>query len=561
MLRELRINDFALIGDLALEFGPGLNVVSGETGAGKSVLVEALGLLLGDRAANEMIREGCEHAQVQGVLENIPADLVEAAGAEPDSEVVIRRRISASSANRIYFNGNLINVKTLKDFGMRVADIHGQFEHQSLLDEGTQLELLDTAGGLGSLLTECEAAFSQLSRARRELERLQGLDRSRAEREEFLKFQVREIEETDLRPGEDEQLETDRVRVANTEKLATLARQAHGLLREDERGVLDQVNGIVHNLEMMESSDPGVSGQLESVRGLLPALEEVTAFLSRYLEALEEEPRSIDEIISRLERISRLRKKYGSTVEQVLAHLQTCRAELGELEDLEHELSRAGERVSESRVVYKGVCDRLREARRATAARLARDATAELHQLDMKDARFEILLEEAPEGPSGHDAIRFLFSANQGQSVRPLNRVASGGEMSRVMLGIKTVMGSGTPVLVFDEIDAGIGGATAGALGQRLSRIGREHQVICVTHLAQIACYADRHVAIEKKKSADRVAITARVLEEEDRVHEMARMLSGTHTEASRRHARELLASATADKIAQGAGRKRRRAS
>jgi DNA repair protein RecN (Recombination protein N) len=541
MLKFLRVNNIALIPSLEVEFAPGLTLLTGETGAGKSILIDALGLLLGERASPDLIRSGEERAAVEAVFE-VPdaAGLLEERGLSADGEeVVIRRELSASGKGRATVNGSLVPVSLLRDLAPRLTVIHGQHEPQGLLDPTTHLDLLDHFAGAADDGRPIAEFYRDLRAAEAALERLRGDRREAERRREMLEFQVGEIDRAALAPGEEESLRVEKARQANADRLAALSGEAYCLLYDDEGAALARLGQVFRRVEDLAAIDPSFRPFLESRAAALAPLEDLALRLRDYQEQLELSPGRLDEIESRLALIERLKKKYGATVEEVLAFLARCRRELDALlspEEQERTLEARRERAAAS---YLERARALSRRRRAASLELRKRVQAELAELAMEKTRFEVAF--APADPSaavdpsqwterGLETAEFLLSPNPGEELRPLARIASGGELSRIMLGLKTVVGSDAPglTLVFDEVDAGIGGRVA--------------EVLCVTHLPQIAALADHHVAVRKGVAGGRTVTFVEPLEAQARVEEVARMLGGeTITDTARQHAREML--------------------
>jgi len=541
MLLQLQIRHVAVIESLALEFAPGLNVITGETGAGKSVILEALGFLLGDRASADAVRTGAERAEIQGLFESLPSEVLEEAGIGEEPEAVLRRIITAEGRSRAYVNDSLSTVGVLRRIGERIADIHGQFEHQSLLVEERQMDLLDRAAGLEEMRDEISGLWRGLRAARQARDEFDARQRERLLREDLLRFQVSEIDEAALRPGEEAELEELRVRLANVEKLAGHAEGAYRDLYADDGAALGRLESVLRHLEAVSAIDPGLAEAAASIREAVFRAEEAVERIRGYRDALEADPARLDRVTERLETIARLKRKYGEDIEAILAFRDRAAEDLESLESGELRRGELDREVEALEARYAGLARKLRKRRAGAAAALSGRITAELAELDMPHARFRIDVEEAEAGAGGVDRVRFRIRTNEGDLFKPLNRIASGGELSRVMLAIKTIMGDRAPLVVFDEVDAGIGGRTADAVGRRLKRLAADRQVICVTHLPQIAAYGDHHIVIGKEARRGGTRVTAGAVTGERRVEELARMLSGRVTDTSLRHGRELL--------------------
>jgi DNA repair protein RecN (Recombination protein N) len=554
MLKLLRINNIALIRELEVELEPGLTLLTGETGAGKSILIDALSLLLGDRASPELIRSGEERASVEAVFEvGAAAALLEERGLPADGdEVVIRRELQTSGKGRATVNGALVPVSLLRDLAPGLAVIHGQHEPQGLLDPATHLDLLDHFAGADDGRPVGEF-HRDLRAAEAALERLRGDRREAERRREMLEFQALEIEKAGLAAGEEEALRVEKARQANAGRLSTLSGEAYALLYDDEAAALSRLTQVFRRIEDLADIDPSFRPFLDARPEVLAPLEDLALRLRDYHDELEVSPGRLDEIESRLAVLERLEKKYGATVEEVIAFGERCRRELDLLaspEEQERTLQARRERLA---AAYLERARELSKKRRAAARDLRKRVQAELAQLAMEKTRFEVEFlppeAEAEKDPSrwtehGLERAEFLLSPNEGEDLRPLARIASGGELSRIMLGLKSVVRSDRPglTLVFDEVDAGIGGRVAQVVGRKLKAVAARQQVLCVTHLPQIAALADHHLAVRKRVEQGRTLTLVETLSGEARAEEIARMLGGeTITATARQHAREML--------------------
>jgi DNA repair protein RecN (Recombination protein N) len=555
MLKLLRINNIALIPNLELELGPGLTLLTGETGAGKSILIDALGLLLGARASAELIRTGAETATVEGLVES-PAlrPHLEAHGLPADGdELVLRREINASGKGKATVNGALVPVTVLRDLSGHLAVIHGQHEPQGLLDPEAHLELLDRHAGLEA---ECAALAEPFRRLRAVEAALEALRRDRREaerRRETLEYQAAEIEKAQLEPGEEEALRQEKVLQANAGRLAALTGEAYALLYEDEDAIVTRLGQVHRRIEELAAIDPRFAPHLEARAALRAQIEDLSLFLRDYRETLQVSPGRLDEIESRLAAIERLKRKYGATVEEVLAFAARCHEELEDLGSPE-ERERALETERQAAAAeYLEAARALSRKRRSAARDLEKRVQAELGLLAMEKTRFRVRFdpEELPASPDGAtwaatglETAEFLLAPNVGEELKPLARIASGGELSRILLALKSVAAVDVAgkTFVFDEVDAGIGGRVAEVVGRKLRALAARHQVLCVTHLPQIASQADAHIAVRKRVERGRTVTDVRELGPEERVEEIARMLGGeTITDTARRHAREMV--------------------
>ncbi len=553
MLCFLRVENVAVIERLEIDFEPGLNLLTGETGAGKSILIDALGLVLGNRTSSELLRTGSESAVVEAGLEvdPLPDGLVgklEAAGIEPDTELVIRREVSRSGRGKVILNGVASSRAFLREIAPFLVDIHGQGENLSLLRPEAGLELLDRFGGSLPLRAEVGAAFATARSLESELERLQASAEERRERRRFLEMELGELDKAQLREGEDEELAVERQLVAHAARLKELSERAYGLLYEDEASVLSRLALAFRDIASLADIDERWKASLPTRDTVVGQLEDLALSLRDYREQVEVTPGKLDAVESRLALLERLKKKYGGTLEAVLERRERCREDLEELESSGESIRELSERVEAARAKYESLSGELSKMRRNAARRLEKAVSKELPSLALEKARFAIELEGGAWRPSGIDSVELVFSANPGETPRPLARVASGGELSRFMLALKAVSAKGEApkVLVFDEVDAGIGGRVADTVGAKLCELSEIHQVICVTHLPQIASFAPAHYRIDKIERRGRTETRIARLDREAQVEEIARMLAGAVvTESAREHARQLVTDKT----------------
>ncbi len=550
MLRDLRIQSFALIDALEVAFEPGLNVITGETGAGKTILMSALELAAGGKAATDVIRTGEDEATIEAVfgLEDAARAMLGEAGIEAaDEALLVKRTISRSGRNRLHLNGSLGTVAVLEAVGERLLRIYGQNEHTTLRQAETHLGLLDAFAEHPKLVaraSETYAAFHALEERLRHL--AQGKDEARA-RAEWLRFQAQEIQEASLQANEDESLAQERKILGSAEKLAEGAHFGEELLYAGENAATAALKKVAQRLRELAATDPrlGEIGKLADDGAALA--EEAGWRLREYAEGVNVDPDRLADIEERLVKIDRLKKKHGGTIEAILAAGAAAERELADLDMGSEGFEKLeAERVAAEKSALAAAND-LSRSRRAAAKKLEARLDAELAELGMKDARIEVRFEEKPLGPDGVDAVELYFSANAGEDVRALRRVASGGELSRIMLALKSVAlaDSDAPTVIFDEVDSGIGGAIAEVVGKKLAAIARERQVLCITHLPQIAAFADHHFAVEKTTTKGRTRSITRQLSEKERAEELARMLGGVEISAeARRHADQLLTTA-----------------
>ena len=580
MLSELTIRDFAIIETLQLEFVPGFSVLTGETGAGKSIIIDAVSLLLGGRGEPDVIRAGAGQAAIEGAFSlddetaNRLRPLLEKDSLEGDSphQLVLAREVRREGRNVCRVNGRAVSLKVLSGIGEQLVDIHGQTEHLSLMRTHEHVDLLDRFGGLWPLREELGAQVRRLRSVRKELTDLRQDERELARRVDLLRYQVSEIESARLVPGEEEGLTKERARLANAEQLAQLAEEAYLALFEgetDRSSAIDLVQGAARAVGGLARLDPSGAGLLDTLSSMSEQLNDLARTLRDYRDHIEFSPERLDQVQERLALIHNLKRKYGDGIEQILAFALRARQQL---DTIEH----SGERIEqlvkeEERLLHEvgSAGEELSGRRREAGVRLAAGIEAQLDELSMARARFdtEIAWRDDPAGAyvggrrvafdsTGLDQVEFLIAPNVGEGLKPLVRIASGGETSRLMLALKTVLALAdrTPTLIFDEIDAGIGGRVGAVVGQKLwaltvgdGQAAYHHQVLCVTHLPQLASYGDQHLRVRKGVVGDRTVTEVQPLEGGTREEEIAAML-GTVTERTHASAREMLASSEKDK-------------
>lgn len=563
MLTCLRVRHFAIIDELEVELGPGLNVVTGETGAGKSILVDALELVLGARGRPDVIRTGEKEAEVEALFD-LSGDAavrarLEAAGMGSEDELLVRRVVQANGRTRAYVNGRLATAAQLAEIAAGLADISSQHEHHSLVDVAHHLEYLDAYAGLAPERARMERAFEALRAATAAADELDGRAKNRAEREDLLRFQIREIDDLAPVPGEMPELLAERERLRHAERLVKVAGGAEDALYARDEAVCAELARIAVEVEEAGRIDPrlaAIASQLDVARA---QVEDAACDLGRYARGVTVDPERLAEIDERIERLKRLERKYGGSIDAILEHRERAAAELAELDHHEDRLAAIGAARAAALEEARAIAGRLSGARREAAERLGASIGAELRSLGMGDARVvvdvevdadvgaspgAIVLDGARLGPRGVDKAELLIAPNRGEEPRPLRRIASGGELSRSMLAIKRVLGAlgAAGLYVFDEVDAGVGGAVAEVIGQKLKDVARHHQVLCITHLPQIAVYADSHFRVHKEVVADRTRSGIVRLKKDERLEEIARMLGGLKvTSKTRAAAREMI--------------------
>ena len=543
MLRFLRIRNLAVIEAVEVEFEPGFNVLTGETGAGKSIVVEAVGLLLGARASADLVRTGESHAAIEAIFEHDGAKLV------------VRRELTSQGRSRSFINGALATAAALRDLSSRLVELHGQHDHQALLDPLTHLPLVDEYAELTDLAAGVADAWAAVRTLREQLERSRMDAREKAARLDLIAFQLGEIEKGALKAGEDETLAATRQVLASAERIQSLCEECYIALYERDGAVLASLAGIWKRVDELATIDPQFSSYAEARDGIKAQLEDLAFFLRSYADGVDASPGRLQEVEDRLALLERLKRKYGPALEEVLERERSLARERDLLtgageraEDLQKALADAGD-------YYLTVARDLSRRRRDAAGRFARTVETLLAELAMARTRFDVRFNVNEVGPEewsehGIDRAAFYVSPNPGEELRPLARIVSGGELSRVMLALKTLTVGDAPgkTMIFDEVDAGIGGRVAEVVGQRLLALGGRFQVLCITHLPQIAARGTNHFRIEKSVRASRTATSVERLNDAGRVEEIARMIGGAVvTDAIHATARELLAGGSSE--------------
>ena len=566
MLREIHIKNYAVIDSLTLELRPRLNLLSGETGSGKSILVDALALALGGRASPDIIRTGQDHASVTAIFRSEGAASwarwLEEYGlaGEDGNELILRREIQEAGRSRLLVNDKPMTLAAVKSLAPSLVEIHGQNEQVSLLARDAQLNLLDQFAATDDLLEIVAELFSRRRELQSEKESLNRNEQDLLRTVDLLSFQVHELEQAHLEPGEDARLEAEKGVLANLERIRTSAIDAYSQLYEDQGAVCSRLAAVARAMEDLDRYVSAVQPYREPLASAQAALEDLAFFLRGFLDRLEANPHRLEEVEDRLALIDRLKRKYGSTIEEITAYLERTRTQLTSLDRADERRTEVQQELEKVEAAYLDKAHALSAERRRAAQKLDKLVRQELAQLGMEKARFQIYFDtSAHGGVKGLDEIEFRISPNPGEDLRPLEKTASGGELSRLMLALKTVVArvgsqGGTdarrramPTFVFDEVDAGIGGRVADSVGQRLKSLARDTQVLCVTHLAQIACFADHHYYVEKFERGGRTVTAVTYLESgKERAAELARMLSGSQiTEVALKHAAVMLKQAS----------------
>jgi DNA repair protein RecN (Recombination protein N) len=560
MLVELMVENFAVAERLRLRFRKGLTLLTGETGSGKSILVDALGLLLGGRSSIEMIRSGAERARISGIFDiprypGLVAVLEEAGIPWEDEDLLLEREIAASGKSRAFVANKPVTVSLLRSIAPYLGDIHGQNDQQQLFDPAAQLNMLDTYAGHSDLISAVDGHWQRMRRIQHDLDELDRNEREKLRLSDLWQMQLKEIESVGPREGEDEELEQESRRLKNVTKLAEIGTQAYAELYDSPESATVQLQHALRRIEDLARIDGSLQQTVETLRPALIAVEEVSLTLRDYVADLEANPSRLDEVESRLLSFDKLKRKYGETIPEILAFLRETRDRLAALEDAAGHRARLQAELAEATASYRQAAANLSDSRRAAASRLSKEVEEQLASLAMGRAVFVVQVAPGVDSALGQDEVHFLVSANLGEEPKPLEKVASGGEVSRIALALKTSLasleeartlgdaaGKSLRTLVFDEVDTGISGRAAESVGRKLKLLAQSSQVLCVTHLPQIASFADNHYAVEKVEEQGRTISKITELGDNDRITEVARMLSGEQlTEEALRNAQQLI--------------------
>jgi len=560
MLKHLYIKNYALIDELEVSFDRGLNIITGETGAGKSIIIGAMGLLLGDRAQTESVRQGSEKAVVEGIF-NVPDSALKNIRKFTDSdksELIIRREIFANGRSRAFVNDSPVTGSVISLIGNYIADLHGQHQHQALLNTDTHIEYIDSFGVNSDLLEKLDQSFKRYQKLKKKLDELNDLQNTAKQKQELLEFQVKQIEEINPGVDEEEELLREEKLLANAEKIVSIAGQLYKMLYEDDDSVsvnLSKASGLFEQITAVDSSLSKWMQECDSAR---IAVEEISKFINDYASSVEFDPERLEQIRDRLGAFTLLKKKYGHSVNEVLNFYKNAKKELGSIENVETEIAGIKKSIDAELALLSELCVEVSKKRKEVSQSLKERVESALSELGLKKASFEIKLsqKESENGPvfindkgfdvtgRGIDSAEFYISLNSGEDVKPLSKIASGGEISRIMLALKTVFADtdNIPVLIFDEIDNGISGRIARIVGKKLKEVSENHQVICITHLAQIASLGDRHYSVIKKPMNGRTVTSISALSDSDRVSEIAKLIGGESiTESTIQSAKELI--------------------
>lgn len=535
MLELLHIENIAIIEAADIEFAPGFNALTGETGAGKSIVIDSLSAVLGQRTSRELIRTGADKAFVSAAFSGVAPGLSEELGIQPEADgtLLLQREIQTDGKNVCRVNGRPVTVSQLRALGARLLNIHGQHDGQQLLDEEQHIVYLDSFGKTEKLKETYTVKYKRFTDIRRQIQSLQMDEAEKARRVDTLKYQIEELRRAKLKPGEEEELTTRRGMLRNAEKFLDAVAGADYALNGDDSGggALSALRQAQDALGAVRHLDDGFGQLYERLSEAYSEVYDIAATVEDKRGELDVSPGELDRVEGRMDQLYRLKKKYGATVEDMLDYLERCKTELAQIEDAGDTLERLEQELSRAEKGARQAAQALSDARRAAAERLTEQILAELQQLDMGKIRFAVDFAEKPLDGDGMDAVRFLMSANTGEALRPIHKIASGGELARIMLAMKNVLSEQDHVgtMVFDEVDTGVSGRAAQKVAEKMARISRSKQVLCVTHLPQLAAMADTHFSVEKGEKNGRTYTEVRRLEREQRRQELARLTGGSH--------------------------------
>lgn len=555
MLNDLSIKNFAIIDELQVSFGEGLNVISGETGAGKSIIIGAVSLLLGERATADMIRTQADAAVVEALFDVASnsglREKIAAMGFSASDELIIRRVISRTGKNKTLINGQMATLANLAAISESLINICGQHEHQLILNAEKHIDILDEFGACLDLRDDYLLGYNRYLQIREQIERLESLRRSREEKTELFKFLLKEISDINPNPAEDTQLADEKKVLVNAQKLMDLANRAYDLLYGEKDSAIVKLKEVQNQVKEIKNIDAGSKLADKDIEGSFIALQEAALTLRDYGKNLFFDPERLAAIDERLEMLGRLKRKHGGSLESVLLKKLEIEEELRRVFSVEEELQKLSREETSAKSDLRQKALGLSGRRSQAAAKLKHAVEKEIHELNMPHATFEAKFKKRAAdknvedfGPKGGDEIEFYLAANAGEEPKPLNKIASGGELSRIVLALKNVLSrtGSVATIIFDEVDNGIGGATAQIVGRKLKEVSANHQVICITHLPQIACYGEEHLFVSKNVTKGRTITSVKKLEDKQKIEEISRMLGGVDvTETTREHAREMI--------------------
>ena len=564
MLKALLVKDYALIESINIEFGKGLNIITGETGAGKSILIDAMGLLLGERASTEVIRKGASKSYVEGIFDitnNKKIDaLLEENEIEPLPELILRREISTKGSNRCFINDTPVSLSVIKNVGNLMVDLHGQHEHQSLLRNETHIDFLDEFGNYRDLADEYKKLYSELQTLLKELKILKEKETSLREKRDFYSFQIKEIDSVSPAENEEERLVEELRILENSEKLASTTSSVYGLIYEDENSVYDSIIKIKNELDELNGIDKSFGESFSECENAIALINDIAEFVRNYKSKIDVDPAEVNKKRDRLGTINLIKKKYGGTVKAVLEYRNKIGGEFDLAENFSERISSFEKQIGGLRELCGKAADNISKKRSQVSALINKEVKEVLADLGIPDSNFDVRIAQNKSSSGedyitvkgnkysysakGIDEVEFYISTNVGEDMKPLSKVASGGEVSRIMLALKTILAKNDrfPLLIFDEIDTGVSGRIAQKVGKALKSLANFYQVISITHLPQIAGLADHHFIVEKNTYDGRVVSSIKQLNEKERVREVAKLMSGENvTEASLEGARELI--------------------
>ena len=551
MLELLHIENIAIIEEAEIAFRPGFNALTGETGAGKSIVIDAMSAVLGQRTSRDLIRTGASKAFVSALFSHVDSALCEELGASPDEngDLMLQREIGTDGKNVCRVGGRPVTVSQLRTLGSRLVNIHGQHDGQQLLDEEQHLAYLDSFGKVENLLDAYTGKYNSLTEIRRKMNALQMDEAEKARRMDTLQYQINELERAKLKPSEEEELQGRRNLLRNAEKFISAVSGADYALNggEDGSGVLNLLRQAQDALGTVRHLDEGFNALYERLESAYSEAYDIAFSVAEQRENFDFSPNELDEVEGRLDQLYRLKKKYGATVEDMLTYLDNCRRELDDIAYVGDALERLEKDCAKAEKAARKAAAELSAARKAAGETLSQAILTELQQLDMGKIRFQVDFAEKPLDATGMDQVRFLMSANVGEALKPINKIASGGELSRIMLAMKNVLSEQDHVatMVFDEVDTGVSGRAAQKVAEKMARISRHKQVLCVTHLPQLAAMADTHFSVEKGEANGRTFTRVQQLDRKQRQMELARLTGGSHvTETMLQGAEELLSQA-----------------
>lgn len=565
MLKNLVIKDYALIENIDIQFGKGLNIITGETGAGKSILIDAMGLLLGERASTQVVRKDATKSIVEGIFDVTNNKKIKSllSNYELDysDELIIRREISLKGSNRCFINDTPVQLSVIQEFGNLIVDLHGQHDHQSLLRNSTHIEFLDEYVSIDKSLDEFRKYYDEISEINKELFLLRNKEKSVKEETESIQYQLKEINNVNPSIEEEEELKQQLNLLENSERLLELTTKIYGQMYESENSAHDILAEIQNDLQELSEIDTTFSEKTEEIVSAINLVKDISDFVRSYKDKIDIDPSGIDAARERLGSLTLLKKRYGGTIEKVLEHRDSLEQKMSDIENYDGKISELESRLDVARKKAGEVAFKISEKRKNVAGIIQNEVESELNTLGINDAKFsaKVISNEAAENAQsylihndkkykfnarGIDEVEFLISTNLGEDLKPLSKIASGGEISRIMLALKSILAKSDklPLLIFDEIDVGVSGRIAQKVGESLLNLCKFHQIISITHLPQIAGQADHHYAVEKKKIGSRVVSSIRQLNKEESINEVAKLLSGEKvTEASLKSARELI--------------------